>query len=448
MQVEMERLPNAVAKISVTIESDAVRGAMNKAFRKVVGNYNIPGFRRGKAPRGIFERFVGRDVLLQTAAEDLVEDHYLPALAEAKVEPVAEPKIDIVTLSETDPFEFSIQVEAKPEFDLGDYAELLTIPLEVPQVTAERLEEELQSAANTQAQLEPADAEPVASGNRVTVKLKGFLEPEEGSDQEPELFAEEDAYPIDIGSGNVTEELETQLIGAKVGEPLEIRFTYPTDHPDVELSGKPVRFEVEVLENKKRVVPAVDEELAKTLGYESLQELKETLENRLAERLAQEAKDARLNEILGKLREQVTFEIPPSLIEQAAHQQLHEVENSLSRMGITLEQYLESRQLGAAELTEEFKPQAAERVKNRLLLEKVAEERGFSVSDEEVIEAIRPVAEMYKQPLSDLVQLFRRQGDFEAVRGNLLISKASDYLATTVTGGSEEENGSSKEASS
>lgn len=432
MDVALERLPNAVAKVSVTIEPADVSQAVDRAFKTVVGRYNIPGFRRGKAPRKIFERYVGRGVLLQEAAQQLVDRNYLAALAAAKVEPVGEPRINIVTLDEDKPFQFDIEVESKPSIELGSLDDLLTEPLEVREATDEDLKNELETVAKSQAQLVPVENEPVSMGDHVVLNLKGYLadNEEEGDAEEP--FVEDDNYAVEIGSGMAVEGLETQLIGLKLGEPQTIQLTYPEDHPDVALKGKDVRFEVAIIDIKRPDTPPIDDDLAATLGYENEQELRETVTNRLRDRLAQEAKSDRLTKILGKLKERVSVDLPAALVEQAIHNQMHELDNMLRRMGADLDEYIDSRQISLEELKAEMRPQAEARVKEELLLEAVAKDQQMVVTDEDVRDSIRPMAELYRQPLEQLIEMFRKRGDFEALRDNLLISKASDYLASTV----------------
>lgn len=437
MDVALERLPHAVAKVSVTIEPADVTKAMDRAFKTVAGRYNIPGFRRGKAPRKIFERYVGRGVLLQEAAQQLVDRHYSEALITAAVEPVGEPHINIVTLDEDKPFQFDIEVESKPAIEIGALDDLLKEPLSVSEASEEDLEKEFQALAKSQAQLVPVDNEPVSMGDHVVLKLQGFLaDNEEGEDP----FVEDDAYAVEIGSGLAVEGLETQLIGLQADEPQTIRLTYPENHPDVALQGKDVRFEVTVTDIKRPDIPAIDEDLAITLGYESEEDLRDTVTERLKERLLKQAKDDRLAKILGKLKERTSFEVPSALVEQAIHNQMHELDNMLRRMGADVEEYIESRQISLENLHEEMRPQAEERVKEELLLESVAKSQGIEVSDDDVIETIVPMAELYRQPLDQLVQLFRQRGEFEALRGNLVVSKASDYLSTTVLGEEEPED--------
>lgn len=431
MQVLTERLPDAVARVSVTIDQSELVGAMDKAFKRVVGRYNVPGFRRGKVPRPIFERMVGQHVILEAAAEDLIQDRYPSALAEAGVRPVTEPKIAIETLSLDSPLKFVIEVEAKPEIEVGDVSDLLRDPLTIPEVTDDRIDEELKSLAEAQAQLVPADDEPVQDGNQVVLKIRGYLEEESGGEAS-EPFVEDDDYTVRVGSGTAVEGLEAQLVGLKVGEPTTIRLTYPDGHPDRDLAGKPVRFEITVVENKRPDVPPIDDELAKALNFDSLAGLREEVAKRLAERLEKEAKDERYRAILGKLKERVGVDIPSKLVDDAIHQLLHEVQSSLATMDVTLEQYLETRQMDLDALHEDLRPQAEEQVKEQLILEAVAKAQGIQVEDEEVIESLQQVAALYRQPLTNVIQLFRQQGEFERLRERLAAEKAVDYLASTV----------------
>ena len=438
MDVALERLPNAVAKVSVTIEPEDVGKAMDGAYKTVVGRYNIPGFRRGKAPRKIFERYVGRAVLLQEAAQQLVDRHYREALQKAEVEPIGEPRINIVALDEDKPFQFDIEVESKPVVEVGELDDLLTDPLTIAEPSEEDLAKELETVAKSQAQLVPVEDEPVSMGDHVVLNLKGYLADNEGEEGEAaEPFVEDDDYAVEVGSGMAVEGLETQLIGLKLGEPQTIRLTYPDNHPDVALQGKPVRFEVTVTDVKRPDIPAIDDDLAKTLGYESEQELRETVENRLRERLAEDARRDRLTNILGKLKERVSVDLPPVLVDQAIHNQLNELDNMLRQMGANVDDYLESRQMSFDQLHEEMRPQAEERVKEELILEAVARQQNIVISDEDVIENVRAMAEAYQQPLAQMIEALRTRGDFDILRSSLVISKASEYLASTVTSGEQ-----------
>lgn len=437
MDVALERLPNAVAKVSVTIEPVDVSQAVDRAFKSVVGRYNIPGFRRGKAPRKIFERYVGRGVLLQEAAQQLVDDHYRGALQQVSVDPVGEPHIHIVTLDEDKPFQFEIEVEAKPVIDIGSLDAVLTEPLAVPEATDEDIQRELDTLAKSQAQLVPIEDEPVSMGDHVVLKLKGYLADNEEDAAEPEAFVEDDEYAVEVGSGMAVEGLETQLIGLVAGEPQTIHLTYPENHPDVALKGREVRFEVTVTDIKRPDIPPIDDNLATTLGYDSEKELREAVETRVRDGVKMQAQRDRLTNILGKLKADVLLDLPPGLVEQAIHNQLQELDNMLRQMGANLEDYLDSRQMSLQQVHEEMRPAAEERVKEELILETVAHQQNMVVTDADVIENLRPMAEAYRQPLDQMIKALHLGGEFNALRNSILIAKASEYLASTVLDGAK-----------
>ncbi len=433
MDVALERLPNAVAKVSVTIEPTDVSQAVDLAFKSVVSRYNIPGFRRGKAPRKIFERYVGRGVLLQEAAQQLVDRHYQEALRTASVEPLGEPRINIVTLDEDKPFQFDIEVESKPTIDIGSLDDVLQEPLVIPEATDEDIQRELDTLAKSQAQLVPVEDDPVSMGDHVVLNLKGYLADNEADGEaEPEPFVEDDEYAVEVGSGMAVEGLENQLIGLVRGEPQTILLTYPENHPDVALKGQNVRFEVTVTDIKRPDIPLIDDDLAATLGYDDEAALKAAVDSRVKEGVKEQAERDRLANILGKLKERVTLDLPPQLVVRAIHNQLQELDNMLRQMGANLDDYLESRQMSFDQLHEEMRPQAEERVKEELILEAVARMENLVVSDEDVIDNLRPLAEAYHETLDDLVAATQNRGDFEGLRGSLLIAKAGEYLASTV----------------
>ncbi len=430
MDVALERLPNAVAKVSVTIEPSDFSQAVDRAFKSVVGRYNIPGFRRGKAPRKIFERYVGRGVLLQEAAQQLVDRHYRDALQQASVDPVGEPQINIVALDEDKPFQFDIEVESKPVIEVGSLDDLLGEPLTIPDATEEDFSHELDKLARTQAQLVPVEDDPVSMGDHVILKLKGYLADNEDDSEDSEPFVEDDEYGVEIGSGMAVEGLETQLIGLKLGEPQKIRLTYPESHPDVALQGQEVIFDVTVTDIKRPDVPAVDDDLATALGWENEKEMREAVEERVRDRLKQQARGVRESAILGKLKERLSFDLPSELVKRALHNQLHELENMLRQMGVSVDDYLESREMSVDQLHEDMRPQAEERVKEELILEAVARENGFTVTNEELVDSVRPMAEAYRQPLEQMIAVLQQHGDWDVIKTSLLISKASDFLAS------------------
>ena len=427
MEVQVERLPESRARLTVTVPVEDVTKGMDSAFQRLVGRYNIPGFRRGKTPRPIFERYVGKEAILREAAELLVEKHFNAVVDEAGVVVVGEPSLEYRQVALDQPIVYALTVFIRPEVTLGDgYRALLAEPLEVEPVTDALVEEELKRTADGEAQLvEAEDDDPIAVGSRVVLALSGRLD---NDNADEESFVEADDYMVEVGTGTTVEGLETQLIGLHRGDSAPVRFTYPEDYPDPTLAQQAVVFDITVKEHKRRETPSVDDELAKAKGYETLQELRDALTNTLAERLTQEAQERRLQSILGKLRESVSFDVPVPMAERAVERQLQDLEHTLSHLGATLDQYLETRQLTPEGLAAEVRPTAVERVKDQILLEEIAKAEALTVSDDEVMEAVRPVAESYRQSLAELVDALKVSGEFEAVRQNLLVDKAAKLL--------------------
>jgi trigger factor len=204
--------------------------------------------------------------------------------------------------------------------------------------------------------------------------------------------------------------------------------TYPDDYPDPSLAGKPAVFDVVVKEHKRREVPPVDDELARAKGLADLKELREQAAKKVRDRLEREARERRLTNVLRRLKERVVFDVPAPLVNQAVQRQLEDLQHTLLHLGVTMEQYLATRKKTLAALAEEMRPAAVERVKDQLLLEALAKAEALEVSDDEVVEALRPVAEAIRQPLDQVVGNLKVTGEFEALRGNLLVDKAANFV--------------------
>jgi len=237
-----------------------------------------------------------------------------------------------------------------------------------------------------------------------------------------------DDYPVTIGNGTTLEGLELQLIGLHLNEEAEVRLTYPDTYADPALAGKPAHFQVKIKEHKRRDVPSIDDELARARGYGNLQELREALANSLRDRYEREAKEQRLNAVLARLKEAVAVEVPEPMVNHQLDHQLQDLHHTLTHLGVDLDQYLAGRKLTLEGLLDEMRPGAIERVKDELILEAIAEAEGLTVSDDEVVAAVKSVADAYERPVNALVENLKVSGEFETVRGNLLVDKAAQLV--------------------
>jgi len=424
IQVQVDRLPKSTVRLTVTVPVSEMAPAMSQAFRKVVGRYNIPGFRRGKAPRHIFERFVGPGPIIEEAARNLIDRFYPEALEQAGVTPAQEPRLQLVSADVDEPLVFTAEMGVMPEIELGDYRQFLDAPRAVPEVTEELLEAERREVALRHAEWEVAgEDDPVEMGSRVVVDLVGKLEGQE------ESFVETQDHVVEVGQGTTLEGLENQLIGGRLGEELTIRLTYPPDYPDASLAGEAAVFQVKIKEHKRRVIPPVDDELAHAEGLEDLDELDEQLTETLSVRLEREATENRLKEILGKLKESVSFEIPDALIQHELLHRVSDMQRTLSQLGADMDQYLRARALTLPALLEELKPSAEERIRDDLLLHALAHAEGVEVTDEEVLEFVRQQAGPDEAAQADAVSGLLQSNDLEGVRESLMLDKVARLVS-------------------
>ncbi|MDA8198803.1 MAG: trigger factor [Thermaerobacter sp.] len=420
LAVQVDRLPKAMVRLTVTVPAAEMGPAMGQAFRKLVARYNIPGFRRGKAPRHVFERYVGTGPLVEEAARILIDKFYPQALEQADVVPAQEPRLQITEVGVDEPLVFTAEMGVMPTVELGNYRQWLDVPPEVPTVTEELLEEERRQVATRHAEWVVAGEEdPIESGSRVVVNLSGRVDLE----GETEPFVEADDHVIEVGQGATLEPLEAQLIGGHVGEDLTVRFNYPPDYPDASLAGQPAIFQVKVNEHKRRVVPAFDEELARAEGLDTLDELEEKVQQAVATRLEQESKQQRMAELLGKLKESAPFEIPEALTQHELVHRVSDMQRTLEQLGADLDQYLRARALTLPALLEELRPAAEDRIRDDVLLHALAKAEGLTVTDEELQAYVaQQVADDPKQ-VAEALAAMKKSGDVAAARESLLMEK-------------------------
>ncbi len=420
LAVQVDRLPKAMVRLTVTVPAAEMGPAMSQAFRKLVARYNIPGFRRGKAPRHVFERYVGTGPLADEAARILIDKFYPQALEQADVVPAQEPRLQITALGVDEPLVFTAEMGVMPTVELGNYRQWIDAPAEVPEVTEPLLEEERRQVANRHAEWVVADEEdPIEAGSRVVVDLSGRID----LDGETDPFVEADDHVIEVGQGSTLEPLEAQLIGGHLGEDLTVRFNYPPDYPDASLAGQPAIFQVKVNQHKRRVVPAFDEELAHAEGLDSLDELEEKVQKAVADRLEQEAKQERMTELLGKLKESAPFEIPEALTQHELVHRLSDMQRTLEQLGADLDQYLRARALTMPALLEELRPAAEDRIRDDILLHALAKAEGLSVTDEELGAYVGKQLADDPTQVAEALAAMKKSGDLEAARERLLMEK-------------------------
>ncbi|MCY7793563.1 trigger factor, partial [Bacillus haynesii] len=381
MSVKWEKQEGNEGVLTVEVDADTFNKALDDAFKKVVKQVSIPGFRKGKVPRGLFEQRFGVEALYQDALDILLPVEYPKAVEEAGIEPVDRPEIDVEKIEKGENLIFTAKVTVKPEVKLGEYKGL-GIEKDDTAVTDEDVQNELKSLQERQAELVVKEDGKVEEGDTVVLDFEGFVDGEafEGGKAEN--------YSLEVGSGSFIPGFEDQLVGLEAGAEKDVEVTFPEEYHAEELAGKPAVFKVKIHEIKAKELPELDDEFAKDVDeeVETLAELTEKTKKRLEEAKENEA-DAKLREeLVVKAAENAEADIPQAMIDTELDRMMKEFEQRLQMQGMNLELYFQFSGQDENALKEQMKEDAEKRVKSNLTLEAIAKAEKLQVTDEEVEE--------------------------------------------------------------
>jgi trigger factor len=380
VKVTKEKLPKSLLALDIELDREQVEKGLDRAARQFSQKYNIPGFRKGKAPRFIVENYFGRDALLESATEDLINKSFKAALEQEGVEPVGQASIENIETEET--FKYRVLVPVEPTVVLPDHR-AIRLPLEINEVTDEVVEEALESLRDKHVVLrELEEARPAKDGDQLSVRLESFLddkpleEREEGQEVSPSTIV--------LTKGKVVDELYDALIGAEVGQQIETVAQMPEDHANEEVSGKQVTFKVQVDTIQERILPEW-EELPVLENFEgTLEELRAKTRKELEESAKNIGERNLLDSYIQNLVEATDYDVPDALIHERAHDMLHEQGAQFERYGITLDQMLQYRGKSHDEAVEELVPEAEQQLKTTLALQEVVKKEQLTVDPEEL----------------------------------------------------------------
>jgi len=423
MKTKLERIEDGKVVLEIEVESGEIEQAMEKAYRNIARRVNIPGFRKGKAPRPLVEaRIGGRKALLEEAVDEVLPDSYAKAVEETAVKPVDRPAVEIVQAEPGQPLVFKATVTVEPEPELGAYKGIEAEQSEA-KVTADDVQHSLEMLRERFAKLESAEGRPVQDGDYTTIDFTGFI------DGVPFDGGEAKDFNLQIGSGAFIPGFEEQLIGAVPNEEKKIEVTFPADYHSQELAGKPAAFAVTVKEIKQKVLPELDDEFAKTASsFASLEELKADIENRLKQIAADNAKRKLENSIVSQVVDNATVAIPTVMIERRTDRMVEDLTNDLQKQEATLEQYLEYTKKTLDEIRQEFKPGVEREIRTDLVLAKVASLENLTATEAELDAEVERIAKTYSQDPLLVKQRFAEQGTLKMVEEGLVLRKAVDFL--------------------
>lgn len=420
MSAKWEKTEGNQGILTVEVDAETVDKSLDKAFKKVVKQINVPGFRKGKIPRPLFEKRFGVESLYQDALDMIVPGEYEKAIEETGIEPVDTPNIDVEQMEKGKPLIFKATVTVKPEVKLGEYKGL---EVEKPdtEVTDEDVEEEMKKLQERLAELVIKEDGEAEMGDTVVIDFEGFVDGEafEGGSAEN--------YSLELGSGNFIPGFEEQLVGVKTGDEKEIEVTFPEEYHASELAGKKAVFKVKVHEIKTKHLPELDDEFAQDADdeVETLDALKEKIKKDLKESKEHAAKHAVEDAVVEKAAENAEMDIPEAMINTELNRMLQEFEQNLSAQGLNLELYYQFSGQNEEALRNQMKEDAEKRVRFNLTLEAIANAEKLEVSDEEVDEELKRMSEMYGMSVEDIRRVL---GSTDGIKADLKARKAIDFL--------------------
>ncbi|TYV24663.1 trigger factor [Listeria monocytogenes] len=420
MSVKWEKQEGNVGKLTFEIEQEKVKEGLDRAFVKVRKTLNVPGFRKGKVPRQIFNQRFGEEALYQDALDILLPEVYSAAIDEAGIDPVDTPQVNIESMEKGETWVLTAEVTVKPEVKLGDYKGLEVEKRET-ELTTEELEAELKQLQERQAELVVKEDAPAENGDTVILDFEGFKDGVafEGGQAEN--------HSLELGSGQFIPGFEEKLVGLKAGDEADIELTFPEEYHAEDLAGQPVVFKVKLHEIKTKEVPVLDDELAKDIDeeVETLDELKEKISKRLQEAKEESVAQAKQEEVIAKAVENAEVDIPHAMVHHEADHLMNHFAQDLQAQGLTPELYYQFTGQTEEAMHAQMEKDAEKRVKMNLVLEAIAEAENIEPTEEAIDEEISTLAEKYGME-KDAVRA--ALGDMSELKSDLKIRKAIDVL--------------------
>lgn len=427
MKVTVENGENQQVTLTIEVEAAEVNKAVEKACKSLANRVNIPGFRKGKAPRMIVERHVGKDAVLQEAFDIVAPKALNEAFDEQKIEPVTRPNVDIVTLEEGKDLVFKATVTPRPEVKLGEYKGLKVEKAAV-NITDEDVDKQLKTFQDRQGKLvdAPEGAE-VKDGDFTTLDFKGFVDGEafdggEGKD-----------YPLQIGSKSFIPGFEDQLIGAKIGEERDVNVKFPEEYQAKELAGKDATFKCTIRSIKTKELPAIDDELAKKVSkFQTLDELKADIRKNLEENAERTAENDQKSAAIEMATNNITVDIPAVMIDNRVTAMIQEMAMRLEQQGMKLEQYLQYAGTDIAKLREQYRETAEKNVKTDLMLEEVAKAENIKVEGKDLDAEVAAMAAAYGATPQQVQKIIKEQGRIGDLAASVLRKKTAQFIIDNI----------------
>ncbi|MGX7202592.1 trigger factor [Enterococcus plantarum] len=425
MSAKFEKKGTNDGVLTFSVDQTLIEKGLKQAFDKVKKNLNVPGFRKGKVSRQVFNRMYGEEALYEDALNAVLPEVYEAAVKEAGIDPVSQPKIDVESMNKGEDWVVTAEVTVKPEVKLGEYKNL-TVEKQDREVTDEDLDARIQRDLDAQAELVIKEDEAAVEGDTVVIDFEGFKDGEafEGGKGEN--------YSLELGSNSFIPGFEEQLVGKKAGEEVEVKVTFPEDYQAEDLAGKEAVFQVKVHEVKALELPTLDDEFAKDVddSVESLDELKEKYRKELTESkeaAAIEAKDeAAIRQAVDNAE---IVDLPHVMVHDEVHRSMDEFLNNMQRQGIAPDMYYQLTGTTEADLHKQFEAEAEVRTKTNLVIEAIAKAEDIEVSQEDIDNEIKELSEQYNMPIDQVKKVLTE----DMLKHDIRMKRAVEVITETAT---------------
>ena len=420
MNCKVEKTKNAnEVKLEITIEAEKFDNAIKKVYFQSAKYFNIPGFRKGKAPQNIVEKYYGKEIFYEDAFNEVVPAEYEKALNENKIDAVSKPQIDVVTMEKGQDLVFTAIVQTKPEAKLKKYKGIEIDKIEY-NVKDQDIENELKDMQDKNSRLITVEDRPAQNDDTAIIDFEGFVDGvafDGGKGENHNLV---------LGSHSFIEGFEDQVVGMKIGEEKEINVTFPKEYFSKNLAGKPATFKVKLNELKKKELPELDDEFAKDVSeFDTLKELKQSIKEKLEKQFQDREKYEKEDAVVRELVKELEVDIPSGMIETEVDNMMRDMEQRMSYQGLKMEQYLKMMNKTEEQFKKEYEPQALDAIKSRLALEVVIKSEKIEATEEEIKAKIEEMAKNYGKEPKELEENVNIK---EYIKNGIENEKAMEFL--------------------
>ena len=423
MNVTTEKIENHKVVLTIEVPAEELDKGIKAACKSLANRVNIPGFRKGKAPRRILEMNIGKEAILDEAFDRVAQKAFDEALKQENLDPVDRPQVDIVTLEEGKNVVFKATITPVPEVTLGEYKGL-KVAKDAVEVKDEQVEEQVKNILNHHAKMVDAEeGATVANDDFITLDFKGEV------DGVAFAGGEGKDYPLRIGSHSFIDTFEDQLVGLKVGEEKDVNVTFPEEYHAKDLAGKAAVFHCKINSIKHKEMPELTDEFVKaSTSYESIEDMKAKLRENIEKNAQREADTKRRNEILKQATDNITVDIPEVMVENRVSNMIQELSVNLENQGMNLDAYLKYANMDMAKLREQYKESAAIAVKTDLMLDAVAKAEDIKVENADINAEIALLAATYGTTPQEVSKIIKKNHSIGNLVATVLHKKAANFI--------------------